>query len=92
MPSAGLRDPNHRGAAKMDGGSGLRQRDLLSDVATGRWRGIGTMFPAFDGKYIKREIIINVLYPSSHLLQYIQARTWASFVMENLRRLPCVNP
>ena len=42
----GLRNLGRRGTAQLNGVDGLRQRDLLSDVAIAdRRRGIGIIFP-----------------------------------------------
>ena len=50
-----LRDLGHRGVAQMNGVAGLRQRDLLSAIATaGRRRGIGIIFPRLLEKFKKR--------------------------------------
>ena len=68
-------------------GSAILYQMCNSGQAAGYWYYI----PASAGKYIKRDIIIDVPHPSSPLLQYLQARAWYPPAMQNRAACPLSN-
>ena len=63
-------------------------RSSISCSNSGQAAGYWYYIPASAGKYIKRDIIIDVPHPSSPLLQYLQARAQSSPAMQNRAACP----